>query len=85
MDGEVDYVGLNKTYKIVYNAPFQIKCAFWMHANLDMTDQVFVIIPGYEFIIASYTQIKIENNAIYARAVNTTSGGMFYGLLVVMG
>ena len=85
MDGEVNYVILSKTYKIVYNAPFQIKCAFWMHAYLDMPDQVFAIVPGYEFIIASYTQIKIENNIVYARYVNTTSGGAFYGLLVMMG
>lgn len=85
MDGEVNYVTLSNTYKIVYNTPFQIKCAFWMHARLDMSYEAFVIVPGYEFIIASYNQVKIENNAVYARAINTTSGGLFYGLLVMMG
>ena len=85
MNNETDYIILNKTYKIVYSAPFQIKCAFWMHSYPGMAESPFVIIPGYEFIIASYNQVKIENNAIYARAVNTTSGGSFYGLLVIMG
>lgn len=85
MDGEVNYVGLSKTYKIVYNAPFQIKCAFWMRGHSDASNEAFAIVPGYEFIIANYNQVKIENSAIYARAVNTTDGGFFYGLLVVMG
>lgn len=84
MDGEVDYVMLDKRYKIIYNAPFQIKCMWWMDSRLSDIQSAYMIIPGYEFA-KTYTQIKIENNVIYAKCINTTSGVSFSGLLVMIG